>query len=69
MFRKKNKGTETAAKKVKLTKAERKARKAASKKARNEADAKKTEAETAKSHRKPKWSKNTVVRIISLPEK
>lgn len=69
MFRKKNKGTETAAKKVKLTKAERKARKAASKKARNEADAKKTEAETAKSQRKPKWSKNTVVRIISLPEK
>ena len=65
MFHKKSTGTETAVKKVKLTKAEKKAQKAARKKAR--AEEKKKEAEKAKSQSKPKWNKQTVVRVISLP--
>ena len=65
MFHKKSTGTETAVKKVKLTKADKKAQKVARKKSR--AEEKKKEAEKAKSQSKPKWNKQTVVRVISLP--
>ena len=68
MFHKKSKTTEAAVKKVKLTKAEKKARKAARKKIQAESEAKNKEAEKAKSQNKPVWSKQTVVRVISLPD-
>lgn len=64
MFRKKDNGVSSG--KVKLTKAEKKAQKEARRKAKAETKAAEREARKAKAKNRPKWNKQTVVRVIPL---